>query len=477
MSEITLSRRLARRIRGMAVSHEDRLAAERYVRDWLGSMVAGGGTGIGARLRAYAVGRQDLEGRVFLAAALSHVTETDDLHRGSITHPGCVVVPVALLVGRARDADGRAVLEAVLAGYEAMLRVGEALGPAHYRIFHNTATAGVFGAAAAAAQLLGLDEDGWVWALGNAGTQAAGLWQFNADATMSKHLHAGHAAEAGLRAALLAAEGFTGPAAILEGDRGFFRGYCPDAVPERVLADAAGWKLRETSFKPYPSCRHTHPAIDAALELRAALLGDDDGVAGDAREATGDRDFARTGDFAGAIDAVRIATYPVALDVTDRPHPGSPYAAKFSLQYCVATTLLHGRPGLDAFALERIEDGLTWALLERTSVEADGDMAAAYPERWGAVVEIRFSCGAVLDARRTEARGDPESPLTDHELDEKFHDLCTAAGIGEGTIGRLLAECGSLPQGGMIQGLPWIDPAGAHRTTTSEGSDTSHGIR
>jgi 2-methylcitrate dehydratase PrpD len=471
MPEPTLSRGMARRIRGMAVSRADRVDAERYVRDWLGSMVAGGGTEIGGRLRRYAAGRPDVEGRVFLAAALSHVTETDDLHRASTTHPGCVVVPVALLLGRDRGADGRAVLEAVLAGYEAMLRVGEALGPAHYRIFHNTATAGVFGAAAAAARLLGLDEDGWVWALGNAGTQAAGLWQFNADATMSKHLHAGHAAEAGLRAALLAAEGFTGPAAILEGDRGFFRGYCPDPVPDRVLADAGGWKLRETSFKPYPSCRHTHPAIDAALELRAALGGDDGGLA------AGPGDPAGIGELAGGIAAVRIASYPVALDVTDRPRPRSSYAAKFSLQYCVATTLLHGRPGLDAFAPERIGESRIRALLERTSVEPDPELAAVYPERWGARVEVRLPGGGVRVARRTEARGDPESPLTDHDLNEKFHDLCAAGGIGDATIARLLAECGSLPSGGRIEGLPWIDATGADPATTSEGSETSHGIR
>src|SRR5262245_13023100 len=186
----TLSRGLARLIKSRPVGDQDLIQAERYVRDWLGAMVAGGATEPGKILRAYSRNKSALEDRVFLAGALSHITETDDLHRGSTTHPACAVIPVALLLGRHLEKDGKESLHAVLGGYEAMLRVGEALGPAHYRIFHNTATAGVFGSAAAAACLLNLDQNEWVWAFGNAGTQAAGLWQFNADATMSKHLHA-----------------------------------------------------------------------------------------------------------------------------------------------------------------------------------------------------------------------------------------------------------------------------------------------
>jgi 2-methylcitrate dehydratase PrpD len=425
---VTLSRGLARRIREAPVSAADGAEAERFVRDWLGCHLAGRATEPGRMLRAYGRGEPGLEGRVFLAAALSHVTETDDLHRGSTTHPGCVVVPVALLLGRERGAPGREVLHAVLAGYEAMLRIGEALGPAHYRVFHNTATAGVFGAAAAAALLLGLDEEGWVWALGNAGTQAAGLWQFNEDATMSKHLHAGHAAQAGLKAALLAREGFTGPAAILEGEKGFFAGLCPDARPERVLAPAPGWKLPETSFKPYPSCRHTHPAIDAALELRGEL------------------DLPGAG--AASIERVRVASYPTALRVTDEPAPGSTYAAKFSMQFCVATALARGHPELGSFEGESLRDPLVLQLLARTEVEVDDGLAAAYPERWGARVEVTTADGASRVAERRSARGDPEDPLSDAELDDKVRALCAYGGLSAEEAEALLRACRALPRGG-----------------------------
>ncbi len=425
-----LTRSLARYVRGREAEERDLRAAERLVRDWLGSYVAGRATGPGRALLAYGEGKRDLESRVFLAAALSHVTETDDLHRASTTHPGCVVIPAAYLLGLDRGATGRAVLRAVLAGYEVMLRVGESLGPGHYRNFHNTATAGVFGSAAAAASLLELDEDRWVWSLGNAGTQAAGLWQFNADAAMSKHLHAGHASTAGLRAALLAREGFTGAEAILEGERGFYRGLCPDPRPAAVLREAEGWKLPETSLKPYPSCRHTHPVVDAALELRDRVGLDGDG--------------------APELLDVTIASYGPALALTDRPRPDTPYAAKFSLQFCAATALLHGPPDLESFGPERVADPRTRRLLDRTTVEIDEALDRAYPERYGGEIRVRTPDGEVHTARVDAARGDPEAPLGEEELDRKLRSLLAFGGMDEEEGAELLRRCRALADGGAL---------------------------
>jgi 2-methylcitrate dehydratase PrpD len=208
----------------------------------------------------------DAARQAFVMAGLTHILETDDLHRASVTHPGCVVVPAVLALGARQKVGGRALLTAVLHGFEAMCRIGNSVGRAHYKIWHNTATCGPFGSAMAAATLLQLTDEECVHALGNAGTQSSGLWEFLDSGAMSKHLHAGRAAESGITATELAALGFTGPPAILEGDKGFFAAACPDAVPSAVCADAdADWQLRQTSIKLWPSCRHTHPAIDAAL--------------------------------------------------------------------------------------------------------------------------------------------------------------------------------------------------------------------
>ena len=434
---MSLSRALARLIRARPVRAGDLEAAERYVRDWLGSVVAGRATRAGRALLAYARKSEGLDGRVFLAAALSHVTETDDLHRSSVTHPGCVVIPVSLLLTREVGGTGALALRAVLAGYEAMLRVGESLGEGHYRVFHNTATAGVFGAAAAACTVLELDEEAWVWAMGNAGTQASGLWQFNQDATMSKHLHPGHAATAGVRAALLAAHGFTGPSEILEGSKGFFRGFCPDPAAEALTDEAPDWKLRETSMKPYPCCRHTHAAIDAALELRDAL-----GLSGT--------------DEVGAegVRSIRIATYPAALDKTDRPRPATPYAAKFSIQYCVARSLASGPPGLASFEPAEPGSGLLRAWLERTTVTSDAGFEGAYPAHWGAEVEVVAGDGSTHGASRQDAVGDPELPLGDEALDRKTLELLEYGGLGRAHARAALRACRGLPEAPHVFALP-----------------------
>lgn len=429
----SLSRALSRHTLGMTVEPADLEAAVAFVRDWMGAYVAGWPTVPAKPLTAYAGHRSDLEGRVFLAAALSHIAETDDLHRRSVTHPGCVVIPVALLLGGELGRTGPEVLRAVLAGYEVMIRIGNALGPSHYRIFHNTATAGGFGAAAAAATLLGLDEDGWVHALGNAGTQAAGLWEFIEDAAMSKHLHAGMAATAGLRAALLASHGFTGPERILEGERGFFRGFCPDPEPHRVLEAASGWALPGTSIKPWPCCRHTHPAIAAALALRDRGVGPGD---------------------------LLLSTYGTALRVTDDPEAGTPYAARFSLQFCVAAALVHGRVEPDTF-----EEGLhhpeVRRVLSRVRVQESAPMEAAYPARWGATLRWTGDGGGEEEVTFPDAPGDPECPLSAGQLREKVTALFRHGGVDEVRGGALYDALGRMALGGEVPPFPWPRSAAA----------------
>ncbi len=436
-SHPSLTRRLAQMIRRKEPSDQDRLQAERFVRDWLGSFVAGGPTEPGRALSAYGSAARDLESRVFLAAALSHITETDDLHKGSVTHPACVVVPTALLLGHEEGLEGVAILNGVLAGYEAMIRVGSAVGPAHYHTFHTTATAGVFGAAATAAQMLDLEEEEWVWAFGNAGTQAAGLWEFRTDASMSKHLHPGHAAAAGLRSALLGRHGFTGPETILEGDHGFLRGLCPDPNPEALLEPAPRWKLLDTSLKPYPCCGHIHPAIAAALEVKGRL---------DSREGTG---------AAAKVENVHVKTYTAGLHIVDAPDPRTSYDAKFSMQFCVAAALVLGEVDLELFE-ERLEDPRVRRLAAKIRVTGSPSFDARYPEQWGAEVTVQPSGGGkAVSSVRTEAPGDPAAPLSDEDLNEKVVHLLEAGGLGEAETEELLRDCRHLPENASAFALPW----------------------
>jgi 2-methylcitrate dehydratase PrpD len=399
-----LARRLAQLIRGKQITEADRQAAALFTLDAIANAVAGVNSEPGAKLlAAHAAGTPI--GRAFMIGALTHIHETDDLHRASVVHPGCVVVPAAWALAERRGASGAQLLDAILWGFEAAGRVGASVGPAHYRIWHNTATCGPFGAAAAGAFLLDLNEDQFTWALGNAGTQSSGLWEFMASSAMSKHLHAGRAAEAGQVAAELAAQDFTGPETILEGAKGFYAGLCPDPRPDAVTADPdAPWALVQTSIKPWPCCRHTHPAIDAALELSRQIAG-------------------------RPIAEVKVEAYRAALDVCDRPLPETEYQAKFSLQHCVAAALRDGVIDFTSFGPEARARHA--AARERVALAVADPYANAYPVNWGSAVTVTLSDGTSLRAERRDAKGDPEAPLSRDEMIAKADMLMRLGGLAD----------------------------------------------
>ncbi|MBX5437009.1 MAG: MmgE/PrpD family protein [Alicyclobacillaceae bacterium] len=333
----------------------------------------------------------------------SHMIELDDVHKKAIIHAGTVVIPGALALAEHLGVSGRRFMESVVAGFDVCIRIGEAVTPSHYRFFHTTGTVGTFGAAAAAAKLLGLSEEQTVHALGTAGTQAAGLWEFIENGSMSKHLHAGKAAWNGVFAALLAARGVTGAETILEGKRGFFRAMAAE-VDEGCITAGLGerYKIAENCFKIHASCRHTHHAVDLALQLVHA------------------HDIQPN-----EVEAVEVATYPVALDITDNPHPQSVYAAKFSLQYCVALAVARRSAGWADFTEETLWDPVIRRLLARVQVSVDPDCAAKYPECWAARVTIRTYDGRSWEAATDYPKGDFENPVSEADLVAKFYSLST----------------------------------------------------
>jgi len=222
---------------------------------------------------------------------------------------------------------------------------------------------------------------------------------------MTKHLHAGRAAEAGVLAAELAHFGFTGPPAILEGVKGWFTASCPDADPEAVLrAPDDPWQLLQTSVKPWPSCRHTHPAIDAAQELRQRIV-------------------------AGTIEQVEVDVYPAALEVCNRPAPQTDYEAKFSLQHCVAAALARETVDFAAFAAPARAE--LAELRDRVQARVADPYRSAYPRAWGSAVTVTVRGGERLTVQRSHAKGDPEAPLSPIELIAKARMLMNYGGVRE----------------------------------------------
>lgn len=385
---------------GRPVDAGVRARARVHLTDWLGC-VAGG-----RRSAVWPVAAAEPDG-LTRAALLGNVLEMDDVDRLGRLHPGPVVWPAAVSAAREVGAGMDALLEGAVRGYEAMIRLGRALDDHHYAHWHPTATAGQFGAAAAAASIFGLDATRTVWALGHAGSLAGGLWQVRHEpAAMTKAVHVAQAALAGLWHARLARGGAVGPREILEGPQGMFAAMTLQARPEALLGGGA-WLMGDVSFKPWGACRHAHPAIDAALRLPG-----------------------------GALDGgpVVVETYGDALTFCDRAAPRTVGEAKFSLQHAVAVVAVRGRPGLADFEMDVVDDPAVAAARGRVSVRRAADFDAAYPGHFGARV---LAGGAVGEVR--DAWGDPEWPMDGAAHEAKLRMLAAWGGLDAGEADAALA--------------------------------------
>ncbi|MGI9311486.1 MAG: MmgE/PrpD family protein [bacterium] len=416
--------------------------------DWLGSALAGTRARPVHALRAVArdmgpangasqiFATREMTSALFAAtvnAAASHVVEQDDLHNQSVFHPATVVFPPVIAAAQAGDCSGEEVVAAAVAGYECGIRVGEFLGASHYRVFHTTATAGTLAAAMATANLLKLNPEQTLHALGNAGTQAAGLWEFLRDAADSKQLHAAKAAMDGMLAAYGARHGLTAATRILEGERGMAAGMLGPGADGDARCDAdkitdrlgERWALLETSLKYHACCRHTHPAADALLEIRRAHAFD-----------------------SSSITRITARVYQAAADVLGAvERPRSIHQSKFSMGFVLALIARHGKAGVGEFTETALADGELMRLHDAVEMVVDADIEARYPRRWSAEVEVECADGAKWRHRVDSPKGDPENPLRRDQIEDKFRALCDFGGaVDTPEREALLTQCWRLPQ-------------------------------
>lgn len=342
----------------------------------------------------------------------AHAFELDDFHQTKL-HPGAVVVPAALAVAERLDSPGEALLAAVAAGYEVMIRTSAALDPsaAKSRGWHITGIAGTFGAAAAAAVLMDLDTEHTAWALGLAGTQSGGLFAFTADGAMSKRLHAGQAARAGVVAAELAAAGFTGPTQIYEAADGGFLWTFVDGASAAPLVEGLGqtWRLDTTSFKPHAACGSAHSYIDAAIELHA-----------------------RYPDLEGRrvrAGLCRIVDAQCGFDY----EPGTALNGQMSMRFCIAAALRYGQALPAEFSDARLAETKTVALAQAMELVHDAELDAIYPTHYPGWVEIETQPGGGVFERvyRDDPSGSIANPNKEAAMIEKFHRLLGDLGLGD----------------------------------------------
>lgn len=414
-------------LRETTLAPSTRHHAARCILDWYAGTIAGGclapATLLANGLTEAGAGNASLlpSGRMtdartaaLINGAASHTVEVDDIYSPGLYHPGSPVISAALATAEAENRSGADLVTAVIAGYEVSNRIARTVNPAHYTYWHTTATVGHFGAAIAAGTLLRLDRAQLAHALTTVTSFAAGLRHAFASDAMGKAFHVGRAAEAGVLGAVAAAHGVTGVPDMLEGERGFATAMSRDVDWDAAFADTDSFTIEATTQKAHACCGHTFAAIDATGDIvkREGLAADD-------------------------IKAIHVGSYSAAVEICENTDPKTPYEAKFSLPYTVALAAL-GRPTAPAsFSPDQLHDPALRAMMARVTYALDERCQAVFPGKRSAFVDIETADGRTFTQHQPSRRGDPDAPLTDSMLDDKFDGL-VAPVLGQ-DAGRALA--------------------------------------
>jgi 2-methylcitrate dehydratase PrpD len=459
MTTPSVARRLARFARGLTLADLPPAVidqAQLLALDTLGSCLASStmdfgravldtAEALGGPTESALVGRTTRVGAanaVLANATLAHGLDFDDTREDAIVHTGCVAVTAALAAGEAAGATGAAVVEGIVAGVEAMCRVGLAVpGRFHARHFHPTSLTASFAAAVVAGKLSSLGEDQLVNALGICGSQAGGIIEYLADGTWTKRLHPGWAAHAGLVATHLARSGFTGPESVFEGEHGFYAafagGHDAERLEREVRSLGSTWEILNLTYKPYPAGSIAHPYMDCAARLREKYaIVPEDIVEIRCRTAAG---------------PVPRLWEPLAA----KHRPANGYAAKFSLPYLLASVLVRGTADLADFTDEAARDGRVLAVAGRVGYDLDATID--YPRQFIGDVRIALRDGRVLEEHQDHPRGGPDFPLDRRDLEKKFRGNATLA-LSADVVERLIEDAGRLGA------LPHVGPFMARLT-------------
>jgi 2-methylcitrate dehydratase PrpD len=330
----------------------------------------------------------------------AHALDYDDMCFVSLAHPSAPLVPAAIATAQLARRSGRDALDAYIVGFEIEARLGRVMNPRHYqRGWHNTSTLGTIGAAAASARLLGLNAEAAAHAIAIAASEASGLKENFG--SMVKPLHAGLAARNGVHAAVLARAGMTASAQALDGPQGFL--HAMDAERDdlaREIADLGKrWEILDTGItaKLYPSCAGTHPTLDALLDVRAQerFTADD-------------------------VDRIEIDVDAIVPTILIYDRPANALEAKFSMPFCAAAAVVFGQVSIDTFDDDRIRDARVLAVMQKVTMHVDPEVGKGAPALTEARVRVHLKNGRTLSQDAHGARGYPERPASDAELDAKF---------------------------------------------------------
>ncbi|HEU0060869.1 MAG TPA: MmgE/PrpD family protein [Hyphomicrobiaceae bacterium] len=342
-------------------------------------------------------------GAAFVNGTAAHGEDFDDTFEGGPVHAGAVIVPAVLAVAEAEGLAGLAALRGIAVGVETICRLSLVVPKAvHKSGFHPTAVFGAMAAAAGVGAALNLDRRQLVHALGIAGSMAAGIIEYLADGSWTKRMHAGWAAQSGLRAALLARAGFVGPGTVFEGVHGLFNGFARTREGDwgALLQDfASRWHAADLAFKPYPCGTMIQPYVDCARRLYRRGLA--------------------TQSIAEIVCEVGEGTvHRLWEPLVAKQNPANGYAGKFAAPYCIAYALVHGSLGLEAFADAKVQDERVRALAGKIGYRIDP--TNPYPAAYSGHVRLLLADGGGIEERQPHMRGGTQEPLSLAEIAEKF---------------------------------------------------------
>lgn len=349
-------------------------------------------------------------GAALVNGTAAHGEDFDDTFEGGPVHAGAVIVPAVLAACERHNPDGRSALLGIAVGVEAMCRLS-LLAPklVHKAGFHPTAVFGAMAAAAGVGAALHLDRRQMIDALGIAGSMAAGIIEYLAEGAWTKRMHAGWSAQSGIRAALMAKHGFSGPRTVLEGAHGFLRAFAhkTDAPYDLLTGDfGTRWVTETLAFKLYPCGTMTHPYIDCARRLGARGI--------------------KVADIKEMICEVGEGTvHRLWEPLADKQHPPNGYAGKFSTPYCIAAGFVRGNVGLDSFADAAVRDPVVLAIAGKVRYVVDPNNP--YPDNFTGHIRAVLADGRVVEERQPHMRGGAHEPLTRGDIEEKFA-LCARHG-------------------------------------------------
>ena len=423
------------------ISSEHRYRASLHLLDWIGCAFLGSISKVGKIFIEFSKNSVNGNANIingnlyppeitsFINGALGNIYEMDDIHRTSILHPGPVVIPAALAVAQATSSNSNVLLDAIIFGYEVMIKLGESIGKEHYKFFHNTSTCGSFGSGIAVGKVLHLNDDQLINVLGNCGSVMGGLWQMRNEDVMTKQFHNAHAARTGFTSAILAKNGLTGPKFILEGPQGVYSAIARDSdLNKIILNECTNWKIFDTSFKPWAACRHAHPVIDATLKLPKKISFKD-------------------------IKNIEIKTYKDAVKFCDRVTPKNVIDAKFSLQHVFATTLIDGPPSISSFDEKNYNRSDISNLRKKIGIGVSEKIEKSYPEHYGAELEVFLNNGDNIKVFQKDALGDPGNPISEKDIINKFINLMKTADISISKINSIIDCVLGLSKGGELKKL------------------------